>query len=62
MRCQMADQEKEIAVANARDPLRSIVAIAVRDPGIVKVSPNTYGLSGLSPNENGSQRKEEVRS
>jgi hypothetical protein len=47
---------------DARDPLRSIVAIAVRDPAIVKVAPNTYALSGLSPSEEGSPQTEEVRS
>jgi hypothetical protein len=29
----------------SRDPLRSIVAIAVRDPNITRTAPNTYGLS-----------------
>lgn len=47
---------------DARDPLRSIVAIAVRDPGIVKVAPNTYQLSGLSPSGDNRQQEEEVRS
>ena len=31
---------------NSRDPLRSIVAIAVRDDRIERVAPNTYALSG----------------
>jgi HB1, ASXL, restriction endonuclease HTH domain len=30
----------------SQDPLRSIVAIAVRDPNIQRTAPNTYGLSG----------------
>lgn len=46
----------------ARDPLRSIVAIAVREPSVVKVGPNTYALSGLGPSEDSSPHKEEVRS
>lgn len=45
---------------DARDPLRSIVAIAVREPTIVKVAPNTYGL--VSRSENSSREQEEVRS
>lgn len=35
--------------SDARDPVRSVVAIAVRHPGIVKVRPNTYALNGLHP-------------
>jgi hypothetical protein len=31
----------------SRDPLRSIVAIAVRDPAIERTAPNTYGLRGV---------------
>jgi len=31
---------------NSRDPLRSVVAIAVRDDRIVRSGPNTYALSG----------------
>jgi HB1, ASXL, restriction endonuclease HTH domain len=46
----------------ARDPLRSIVAIVVREPSIVKVGPNIYALSGLSPSEDSSPQKEEVQS
>ena len=32
--------------SDAVDPVRSVVAIAVRDPAIVKVRPNTYALNG----------------
>ena len=32
----------------SRDPLRSIVAIAVRDPRIERSAPNTYRLAGTS--------------
>lgn len=31
--------------SDAVDPVRSVVAIAVRNPGIMKVRPNTYALS-----------------
>jgi len=31
--------------SDAVDPVRSVVAIAVRNPGIMKVKPNTYALS-----------------
>ncbi len=31
---------------DAVDPVRSVVAIAVRSPAIVKVKPNTYALNG----------------
>jgi len=31
---------------DAADPVRSVVAIAVREPTIVKVGPNTYALNG----------------
>jgi hypothetical protein len=30
----------------SRDPIRSIVAIAVRDPQIYRTAPNTYAVSG----------------
>jgi hypothetical protein len=33
---------------DSRDPLRSIVAIAVRDPNIQRTAPNTYGLGGVN--------------
>jgi hypothetical protein len=33
-------------VTTSRDPLRSVVAIAVRDPRIKRTAPNTYGLRG----------------
>lgn len=32
--------------SDAADPVRSVVAIAVREPAIVKVRPNTYALNG----------------
>lgn len=31
---------------DAVDPVRSVVAIAVREPAIMKVSPNTYAMNG----------------
>lgn len=31
---------------DSQDPLRSIVSIAVRDPGIHRTAPNTYSLNG----------------
>lgn len=37
----------------ARDPVRSIVAIAVRHPGIVKAAPNTYTLNERSSPSDG---------
>jgi hypothetical protein len=33
----------------ARDPLRSIVAVAIRSPRIGRARPNTYGLTESSP-------------
>jgi hypothetical protein len=42
----------------SRDPLRSIVAIAVREPSITKVGPNIYALSGLSPSGDSSSQEE----
>lgn len=32
--------------SSARDPLRSIVAVAIRTPGVVRAAPNTYTLAG----------------
>ena len=34
--------------SDARDPLRSIVAVVLRTAGIVRAAPNTYGLAGSS--------------
>lgn len=35
----------------ARDPLRSIVAVAIREPKISRVGANRYGLREVSPEE-----------
>jgi hypothetical protein len=48
-------------VTGAADPLRSIVAIVLREPTIKRVAPNTYALNGTlqvgtSDNERGGGR------
>lgn len=40
-------QDGEFRTA-ARDPLRSIVAIALREPGVIRVAPNTYALNSAA--------------